>query len=74
MQYYWCCIILFSFPSFPKFHRVALLHLSLYMIILIFMYMFIQILGILFFTLLSSIIRWSFNSVFFTLSEFEYFL
>jgi hypothetical protein len=22
MQYYWCYIILFSFPSFPEFHRV----------------------------------------------------
>jgi hypothetical protein len=23
MRYYWCFIILFSFPSFPKFHRVV---------------------------------------------------
>jgi hypothetical protein len=29
MQYYWGCIILFSFPSFPMFHRVLpLLHTS----------------------------------------------
>jgi hypothetical protein len=23
LQYYWCSILLFSFPSFPKFHRVV---------------------------------------------------
>jgi hypothetical protein len=23
MQYYWCCIIIFSFPSFLEFHRVV---------------------------------------------------
>jgi hypothetical protein len=23
MQYYWCSIILSSFPSFPEFHRVV---------------------------------------------------
>jgi hypothetical protein len=22
MRYYWCSIILFSFPSFPEFHRI----------------------------------------------------
>jgi hypothetical protein len=25
MQYYWCSVILFYFPSFPKFHRIVLL-------------------------------------------------
>jgi hypothetical protein len=44
--YYWCSNVLFSFPSFPRFHRVVpllqnILHLSLYM--LVFMYMFIFI-------------------------------
>jgi hypothetical protein len=26
MRYYWCSITLFSFPTFPKFHRVVPLH------------------------------------------------
>jgi hypothetical protein len=45
MWYYWCVIILFYFPSFPEFHRVAPLlktcSTCLCMIILGFVYMFI---------------------------------
>jgi hypothetical protein len=45
LQYNWCSIILFSFPSFSKFHSVVPLyynhvpHLSLYMIMLAVAYM-----------------------------------
>jgi hypothetical protein len=46
MRYYWCSIILFSFPSFSEFHIVVTLlqtclHLGLYTIMLVFAYMFI---------------------------------
>jgi hypothetical protein len=45
LWYYWCSIILFSFPFFPEFHRVVpyykcVLQMSLYMIMLVFVYIF----------------------------------
>jgi hypothetical protein len=43
LWYYWCSITFFSFPSFPEFHIVVtllqVLHLSLFMIMLVFVYM-----------------------------------
>jgi hypothetical protein len=42
MLHYWCSIIHFSFPSFPKFHCYKyVLHLSLYMITCVFVNVFI---------------------------------